>query len=543
MRNKIKSLSLTLLAFFFLSPVISGEPAMHYDQNNVLIVDTLLNQIQILEPDETGRAIFSEKLDSLTNSWYIHNFFMPGNSGADFNALTPVAVSDSQIIRRLRKIESAVKLSFNSVVRDYIDMYLSRKPIQVEIMLGLTAYYFPLFEEILDKYELPLELEYLAVIESALNPRAISRAGAVGLWQFMYGTGKGLQLDISTFVDERRDVLKSTEAAARYIRQLYNVYQDWQLVIAAYNCGPGNINKAIARTGGKTDYWQIYFALPRETRGYVAAYIAATYVMSYYREHGLTPRLPAISLNTDTIVVYSLLNLKQISDNLRLDLNLLRDLNPMYRKDIIPGTPEKGMPVRIPVDQISDFIARYDTIYKHERSTLFPENRLVNPSSFSDEGYITSIEGKTKISYTVKENDNPGYIASWFNIRTADLKKWNNYSRNLIRVGQKLAIYVPQDKTDYYRKINNLSFSAKQALIGKSVQVNQETIAQISPADNTGITSEPYEYYTVLQGDNFWTIAHKYPGISNKDIMQLNNITDSHSLHPGQRLKIKPKSN
>lgn len=207
----------------------------------------------------------------------------------------------------------------------------------------------------------------------------------------MLGTAKGLNLEVTTFVDERRDVLKATDAAARYLKQLYNVYQDWHLVIAAYNCGPGNVNKAITRSGGKTDYWQMYYALPRETRGYVPAYIAATYIMNYYREHQLTPRFPAMALNTDTIMVGQMINLKQISDNLTIDLEALRELNPMYRRDIVPGSPEKSYPVRVPADQVSDFILRSETIYNHERDAHFPDNTLVAPQN-------SVIAGETEFS-------------------------------------------------------------------------------------------------------------------------------------------------
>lgn len=360
----------------------------------------------------------------------------------------------------------------------------------------------------------------------------------------MLGTAKGLNLEVTTFVDERRDVLKATDAAARYLKQLYNVYQDWHLVIAAYNCGPGNVNKAITRSGGKTDYWQMYYALPRETRGYVPAYIAATYIMNYYREHQLTPRFPAMALNTDTIMVGQMINLKQISDNLTIDLEALRELNPMYRRDIVPGSPEKSYPVRVPADQVSDFILRSETIYNHERDAHFPDNTLVAPQNSVIAGETEfSTEGKTRIMYTVKSGDNPGYIANWFNISLNDLRNWNNIRRNMIRTGQKLVIYVPEEKVDHYKRINNLSFSAKQALVGKPVTSGQVSEKNERPQRSEAASEDPdYEYYTVKQGDNLWTIAQKYPGISNTDIMKLNNISDVKGLKAGQRLKIRPKS-
>jgi membrane-bound lytic murein transglycosylase D len=538
---------ISVLALFFGITSVSANPAEKMKMIGQYVVVSLdTNDVQsiYLEPDEIGTAVFSEKLDDLVSSWYINNIFLAKDVDTDFTLYRHISVSDSVLIGRLKKVEAAVKLSYNNIVRDWIEMYATRRPAQVEIMLGLSAYYFPFFEEIFDRYELPHELKYMAIIESALNPRAVSRAGATGLWQFMLGTAKGLNLEVTTFVDERRDVLKATDAAARYLKQLYNVYQDWHLVIAAYNCGPGNVNKAITRSGGKTDYWQMYYALPRETRGYVPAYIAATYIMNYYREHQLTPRFPAMALNTDTIMVGQMINLKQISDNLTIDLEALRELNPMYRRDIVPGSPEKSYPVRVPVDQVSDFILRSETIYNHERDAHFPDNTLVAPQNSVIAGETEfSTEGKTRIMYTVKSGDNPGYIANWFNINLNDLRNWNNIRRNMIRTGQKLVIYVPEEKVDHYKRINNLSFSAKQALVGKPVTSGQVSEKNERPQRSEAASEDPdYEYYTVKQGDNLWTIAQKYPGISNTDIMKLNNISDVKGLKAGQRLKIRPKS-
>jgi len=534
---------MTLAAFTLCLSSFANEFRNDIKCSAISYGDTASSQLLVLKPDEAGSKIFREKLDSMANSWYIRNIFFSGNNKVDFSLLRHDILSDSLIISRLNKTKTAVKLSYNSIVRDYIETIVNRKPIQTEILLGLSAFYFPIFEEVFDKYNLPIELKYLAIIESALNPRAVSRAGAVGLWQFMYGTAKNLNLEVSSLIDERRDVVKSTEAAARYLKNLFDVYHDWDLVIAAYNCGPGTVNKAIDRAGGKTDYWQIYFALPRETREFVPAFIATIYIMNYYREHQLTPLYPSISLHTDTLVINKYLNLKQISDNLNIDIESMRELNPMFRRDIIPGTSEKGYPVRVPVDLVATFIAKADTIYNHERGNFFPNNLTTNPKISSHDYDIGDLEGKTRITYTVKSGDNPGYIADWFNISVSELKHWNRISRNLIRTGQKLVIYVPDNKTDYYRKINNLSFEAKQDLAGHPVEVNKTP--PVSAGNSEMIvenTTGDYVYYTVKRGDNFWTIAKKFAGVSNTDIMQLNNITDSHSLKVGQKLKIKPKT-
>jgi membrane-bound lytic murein transglycosylase D len=542
MNNLLRSFYLTIFVFV-VSFHTNATGNFRIDLLNTPSGDTSSVQSAILQPDEIGSAIFREKLDSMANSWYIRNMFNSGDNPIDLSVRHQFVLSDSLTILRLRKIEAAIELSYNSVVRDYIETIVNRRPTITEIILGLSAYYFPIFEEVLDKYGLPLELKYLAIIESALNPRAVSRAGAVGLWQFMYGTAKNLSLEVSTLIDERRDVIKSTEAAAKYLLQLYQVYQNWNLVIAAYNCGPGNVNKAIDRAGGKTDYWKIYFALPRETREFVPAYIATTYIMNYYKEHQLTPRYPSLSLHTDTIMINKYLNLKQVSKHLPINIETIRDLNPMYRRDIIPGTPEKGYPLRIPVDLVASFIEKADSIYINEKTTAAAENTAEPTKIAYNDPDLGSIEGKTRILYTVKEGDNPGFIADWFDISVAELKYWHRISRNLIRTGQKMAIYVPNDKTDYYKKINNLSFNAKQELSGHAPEVNKtvpvsQSQTAIAEANNEG----DFIYYTVQNGDNFWTIAKKYPGVSNIDIMQINNISDARSLKIGQKLKIKPKT-
>jgi membrane-bound lytic murein transglycosylase D len=401
--------------------------------------------------------------------------------------------------------------------------------------LGLSAYYFPIFEETLDKYNLPLELKYLPIIESALNPKALSRVGANGLWQFMYGTGKSLKLEITSFVDERRDPVKSTDAAARYLKQLYETYGDWYLAIAAYNCGPGNVNRAIRRSGNKTSYWDIYYRLPRETRGYVPAFIAATYVMSYYKEHNLLPRMPEISLVTDTILVNDYLHFDQVAAKLNINKDELRSLNPMYRRDVIPAKKDKPYPIVLPEDKIMEFIDLDTLVFAHEREKYFPKNTLVNPTESSG-GYFTpvDIKGKAKVLYTVKAGDNVGFISSWFKVRSSDLKYWNNINRNLIRVGQKLAIYVPENQKEKYEKVNEMSFAQKQEMIGKSATAAQKP--EPEPLDPN------YEYYTVKKGDTLWDIAQKYAGISSTEIMQLNKLANDRGLYIGQKLKIKRKS-
>ena len=511
-------------------PTVASDTITDVNQPHIDTLYTTPSEI-----DDNVNEIFSEQLDSLTNSWQVLNSIKFDSTEVNFSETYPKNVPDSIYIMRLIDAQQVLSLSYNKVVRKYIQMYTERRRNQVEVMLGLSAYYFPIFEEALDKYNLPLELKYLPIIESALNPVARSRAGANGLWQFMYGTGKHLNLEISTFIDERRDPVKSSDAAARYLKQLYNIYGDWYLAIAAYNCGPGNVNKAIRRSGGKRNYWDIYYRLPRETRGYVPAFIAALYAMEYHKEHNLHPRYPEISLSTDTVVVNEYLHFNQIASTLNINKEKIRGLNPMYRRDVIPAKTNKPYPLVLPKEKIMEFIDKDTTVFACERDKYFPNNTLKKPTESSG-GYFTpvDIKGKTKVIYTVKPGDNVGFISSWFKVRSSDLKYWNNIHRNLIRAGQKLAIYVPIKDKEKYARVNKMSFSQKQAMIGKSSTPSEKPKAK--PLDSS------YVYYKVRKGDTLWEISQKYTGISSNEIMRLNKLKNDHSLYIGQQLKIKKKS-
>lgn len=319
-----------------------------------------------------------ENLDSLLNLWYVNqsleNAVDEYPAGAD--TLIP-DFPDSVYLRRLAEIPSVVDLTYNRIVKNYINVYTRKRREQVRIMLGLSNYYFPIFEEVFDFYGVPYELKYLSIIESALNPRAVSRAGAVGTWQFMYSTGKHYGLTINSLVDERRDPLQATRAAARFLVDLYGIYGDWTLALAAYNCGPGNVNKAIRRSGGKRSFWEIYYYLPRETRGYVPAFIAATYTMNYYSEHLLSPAPLKLPRYTDTIMIDEPLHLRQVSEVLGLPLDQLRDMNPQYRQDLIPATPAKHYALKIPSDKTGPFIDLQDSIFAYKDSIFFDQGKLV----------------------------------------------------------------------------------------------------------------------------------------------------------------------
>lgn len=488
---------------------------------------------------ETPPAYLEECLDSLVNQWYVTK--SATNLVLDtvtFDAsITKSELPDSVYIQRLADINSPINYTFNSKVKSYIKLYTLKRREQVQYMLGLSEYYFPMFEEVLDAKQLPLELKYLPIIESALNPKAYSRAGASGLWQFMYYTGKQYGLKINSYIDERRDPYLSSLAAVDFLEDLYAIYKDWFLVIAAYNCGPGNVNKAIRRSGGHRDFWKIYYHLPKETRGYVPAFIAATYTFIYANEHNLYAQPSELPIASDTIMVNQALHFQQVADMLDVKVDYLRELNPQYRRDVIPAG-KQSYALRLAFNHASDFASIEDTIYTHKRNKYFTNGQLVSNPEYTK--YTPSVpKGKATVWYTVKSGDAVGLIADWYDVRTSDLRYWNNIRRNLIKTGQKLAVYVPKNKVDYYKKINSMSYPEKQRLSGKNVPTN--TVAKSTPKE-TIVEDGNYIYYTVRSGDNLWSIAKKYSGVSNSDIMHLNNLSDGSKISPGQKLKIKRKS-
>ncbi len=486
-----------------------------------------------------------QNLDSLLNLWYVNQSLETAVDDYDPEADTLMPdFPDEVYIQRLSEIPSVVDLTYNRIVKNYINVYTRKRREQVRIMLGLSEYYFPIFEEVFDYYGVPYELKYLSVIESALNPRAVSRVGAVGAWQFMYSTGRFYGLTINSLVDERRDPVESTRAAARYLVDLYNIYHDWTLALAAYNCGPGNVNKAIRRSG-RRDFWEIYYYLPRETRGYVPAFIAAAYTMNYYDRHLISPAPLELPRHTDTIMVSEPLHLKQVAAVLGIPIGELRDLNPQYRQDIIPGTASTPYSVKIPVDRTADFIDLQDSIFAYQDSVFFDKGKLVvTPQRYSASYRVDLPADKyDKLYYTVKSGDNVGYVADWYDVRASDLRYWNNISRNIIRVGQKLVIYKPKGSSERYQALNEMSFQDKQRFAGRAVSSSSSGSATASASSGTSSSADlgGYETYTVRQGDTLWEIARKFPGTTETDIARLNNITDASSIKPGQVIRIRRK--
>lgn len=387
--------------------------------------------------DDLTLGLTAEQADSLLAVWRERQ---RGEAYEEFfkryvpdDSVPADTVPDAVYESRLRALASPVPLAYNHIVRRYISNYTGSRNGVISRVLGMSQYYFPIIEEELVKAGLPVELRVLPIIESALQPGATSRAGAVGLWQFMPSTGKSYGLEINSLVDERRDPLRSTQAACRYLKDLYNIYNDWTLAIAAYNCGPGNINKAIARSGGKGgSFWEIYDCLLRETQGYVPSFIAATYAYTYHRQHGIVPTEPPIPLSVDTVHVDRLLHFGQIASTIDLPLETLRQLNPQYRLDIIPATT-RSYPLVLPQRCVGQYIAHQQEIFAKDSAYL---KEYINPAN---------IDKKRKEAggtiYIVKKGDTLGAIARRHHVTTAQLMRWNKLrNANSLRIGQRLRI-------------------------------------------------------------------------------------------------------
>ena len=401
------------------------------------VVDEMGNKEEIDFPEA-----MTYNMDSLMSQYMSKTYLSVDN---DCQMKNENVTYDKEVyIDRLHRMPTIMEMPYNEVVQSCIDRYTVRMRRSVSYFLGAANFYMPIFEEALDLYQLPLELKYLPVIESALNPTAVSRVGATGLWQFMLPTGKAYGLNVNSLVDERRDPVKASYAAARYLRDLYNVFGDWNLVIAAYNCGPENINKAIRRAGGEKDYWKIYPYLPRETRGYVPAFIAANYVMNYYCEHNICPMKSELPMKTDTVIVDRNVNFSQIADVCGLDIAMIRALNPAYRRDIVPGATAPS-PIRLPINDISLFIDNQDSIYTAESGTqkrmeVIVEDVAPKRSTASDRKSRNSRNSKNAQYHKIRSGDNLGAIAKKYGTTVNKLKKLNGLKNNNIRAGQSLRV-------------------------------------------------------------------------------------------------------
>lgn len=438
-----------------------------------------------------------------------------------------IIFDDSTYIRRLYSLPTKMELVFNPVVKQQIEYYAGRRKSQVSYMLGEGKYYFPIFEEALDREGLPLELKYLPVIESALNPTARSRVGASGLWQFMAATGKMYDLEINSLVDERFDPHKSTDAAVKYLKSLYSKYSDWNLVIAAYNCGPGNVDKAIRRSGGLTDYWSIYPFLPRETRGYVPIFIAATYIMNYYQAHGIEPSAGTKPTSMDSVVINKNLHFQQISDVLKIPIDDIRRYNPQFKNDVIPGG-YKGYSLNLPIDKLTAFIDNEESIFAYKPDQFFSHRKV---AGLDVVGGGSSSNTKT-ITYRVKKGDSLSKIANRYGVSSAQIRSWNGLSSSRLSVGRRLKIY---------RTIAPAAESAKSdtELTSNISSIEGKYTGTPIAGDNTTVEKQAKtitSYYKVRRGDT-WTKIAQRNNVTISDIKKWNNIKNN-KLIAGKTLKI-----
>lgn len=432
---------------------------MLFGSNCVMQAQNEKDEIIVTDNDGKEETIdlpeaMNYEVDSLLNLYYSKTYLQQDEdcNYRDENRDYPKEV----YIERLSRLPNVMEMPYNEIVQKFIDRYTGRLRHSVSYMLGASNFYIPIFEEALEAYGLPLELKYLPVIESALSPKATSHAGAAGLWQFMVATGKQYGLEINSLIDERRDPIKSSYAAAHYLKDLYNIFGDWSLVIAAYNCGPENINKAIHRADGQADYWKIYPYLPRETRGYVPAFIAANYVMNYYCEHNICPMRTTLPAKTDTVVVSKDVHLKQIADVCGIDIEELRTLNPQYRRDIVNGNNKPSV-IRLPANATNTFIANEDSIYRYETDALLTRRSLVEvesskyttSTSSSRKSYSKSKSRKRKSSrrsrtrkksVTVRSGDTLSEIAERHHTTVKKLRQLNGIKGNNIRAGKKIRV-------------------------------------------------------------------------------------------------------
>lgn len=456
---------IALLSLFFAGTcTMNAQVDIDDDEDDSETEVTVTNQEGKEEQIELPEAMTYE-LDSLLYLYNSKTYLRP-DSSCDFPDINPQYTKE-EIMARLKMLPTVIEMPYNDAVQKMIDRYSGHLRHSVSFMLGAQNFYMPIFEEALESYRLPLELKYLPVIESALNPRAVSRVGATGLWQFMISTAKHYGLKVNSLVDERRDPLKSSYAAAQYLSDLYKIFGDWNLVIAAYNCGPDKLNRAIHRSGGSRDYWQIYPYLPAETRGYVPAFIAANYIMNYYCDHNICPMLSTLPVKTDTVMLSRDVHFEQVAGVLGISVDQLRDLNPQYRRNVVNGN-NSPMPIRLPVADISRFIDNEDSIYAYNADELLKKrdevdvndddvptvqrvrsyssssNKASRRSKKSGRGKDKSKKRKKKnsgsASITVRSGDTLSEIARRQHTTVKKLKKLNGISGSTIRAGKKIKV-------------------------------------------------------------------------------------------------------
>lgn len=573
----------TLLAATLAFPSQGSKP-------NVLDLKESITDESIVYPET-----FERDTRKLLEGWYLQNYTATDDRYARQG---DVETSDETIKRRLAALPTVIDMPFNQIVRDYIKRYTSRSREQVAAILGLGLYYTPIFEQALEQAGLPLELKYLPVIESALDPNAVSKSGAAGLWQLMIGTAKGLGLEVNSLVDERRDPYLSSEKAVAYLKDLYGTYGDWSLAIAAYNCGPGAVNKALRRAGGDPkshDFWSIYQYLTSETRGYVPMFIAANYVMNYHKEHNISPVLATKPLVTDTVAVYDRLHFNQISEVLNMPVDELRILNPQFRADVIPASPERPYFLILPSQQVHAYLVSEQEIYAHDaekyrrRDTAEPGQDAPavayepatsdNDTDSRAEQEVEAVRqtatqnaGQKALTHKVASGETITSIAQQYGVTAADIKEWNNLRRNAVRTGQQLKIYAAGEMTAQQPapakqaepapakvKEQTKAAPAKDRKEDKAAKANakdqgkkakaeeqqkQKQQKQKQPRQKKQKQKQPAapknKDVEVKSGDNLSKIA-KQNGVSVEELRKANPKLKGDMLHPGDKITVPAK--
>lgn len=549
---------------------------------SILEIKNSITDDNIIAPES-----FETQTRLLEENFYLKNYVVPGIDLGASQTATPAEYEE-----RLKRLPTEIELPYNSIVGNYINMYLTKRRSLVADMLALHSYYGPIFVEELLKEGMPTELQYLPVIESAINPNAVSRAGAAGLWQFMPATAKGLGMEVNSLIDERRDARLSSRNAARYLKQLYEIYNDWSLAIAAYNCGPGNVNKALRRAGGegKKDYWEIYSYLPAETRGYVPAFIAANYVMNYYNKHGISPTVIKRHLTTDTVQVNKYIHFNQIAAVLNIPVDEIRMLNPQYRKDIIPGDYRPYL-LTLPTQQCLSYVMSEKRIVDYD-ADRYARRSYVEPGENSEPEIVAGDNGVANLAQASRQTANAQTnneiaqtqmsekmvvkthvvtrgesirdIARQYGISATDIKRWNQLRRGKVKEGDKLKIEVfervspesvkvvaapevAQVSAETLRESAASSNAAAPAATSASAAKNAAPAKSASaskaaaskPAPKAAATPKATRY-KVRNGDTLEKIARKH-GTTVAAIQSANGLGKSTNIRAGQSLKIPAK--
>lgn len=541
------------LLFLIAAASAAGVYAKTDKKPNVLDLKSGITDQAIVYPES-----FETDTHKLLESWYMKNYTATDNRYA---TEPDVQVSDDVMVTRLAALPTVIEMPYNQVVRSYIDRYTRNSRAQIAAILGMGLYYMPIFEQALEEQGLPLELKYLPVIESGLDPNAVSKHGAAGLWQFMLGTAKGLGLEVNSLVDERRDPYVASERAASYLKDLYGVYGDWSLAIAAYNCGPGTVNKAIRRAGGEAkdhDFWSIYNYLPAETRGYVPMFIAANYVMEYYPQHNISPVLPVKPLVTDTLQISERIHFNQISKVLDIPVEELRILNPQFRADVIPGTVDNPYTLILPSQQIHAYlmsendIRNYDADKYAHRGTVEPGDAPNDAMLAVDESAISPDDTgeadvalaaargkKSVIVHKVAAGESLYSIAEKYGVTASEIKRNNNLRRNAVRVGQQLRITTdaPGDSGASLAQNDTPAQNPKSAR--NSPQTNSNNKSSNTQKSQNQKPAAP-KTHKLRNGDTLSKLSKMY-GVSVADIKKANGMTND-NLRAGQTITIPAKS-